>query len=133
MQTRTIQGFEFITPADDLIDFFPVTNPTPDRPLGNPDAGRLDCGAAIPFPIPAGTKSGCTQNIGQLGARYAHHPAWHQPFLLSWMHIDKTIWNELNDPQQAAILRAARESVIESHAATESIACRKLADLLDAN
>ena len=44
MQTRTIQGFEFVTPVDDLIAFFPVTNPTPERPLGNPDAGNLDCG-----------------------------------------------------------------------------------------
>jgi hypothetical protein len=133
MQTRTIQGFEFITPVDDLIDFFPVTNPTPDRPLGNPDAGNLDCGPTVPFPIPAGTKSSCTQNIGQLGARYAHHPAWHQPFLLSWMHVDKAVWSALNDGQRAAILRAARESVTESYNAAESIACRKLKDMLDFN
>lgn len=133
MQTRTIQGFEFITPIDDLIDFFPVNKAASDRPFGDPDAGNLDCGSAVPFPIPAGTKSSCTQNIGQLGARYAHHPAWHQPFVLSWMHIDKAIWNGLNAVQQAAILKAARESVIESYNATESIACRKLKDMLDFN
>ena len=28
----------------------------------NPDTGNLDCGPAVPFPTPAGTKSGCTQN-----------------------------------------------------------------------
>jgi hypothetical protein len=133
MQTRTIQGFEFITPIDDLVDFFPVTNATPSRPLGDPDAGNLDCGPAVPFPIPAGTESSCTQNIGQLGTRYAHHPAWHQPFLLSWMHIDKAVWESLNDAQKSAILRAARESVTESYNATESIACRKLQDMLDFN
>jgi hypothetical protein len=133
MQIGAIQGFEFITPIDDLIDFFPVNNAASDRPFGDPDAGNLDCGSAVPFPIPAGTKSSCTQNIGQLGARYAHHPAWHQPFVLSWMHIDKASWNGLNAAQQAAILKAARESVIESYNATESIACRKLKDMLDFN
>ena len=133
MQTRTIQGFEFVTPVDDLIAFFPVTDPTPERPVGNPDAGNLDCGPAAPFPIPAGTKSSCTQNIGQLGARYAHHPAWHQPFVISWVHVDKAIWNGLNSAQQTAILRAARESTIESYAATESIACRKLSDMVAFN
>jgi hypothetical protein len=133
MQTRTIQGFEFVTPLDDFVDFFPVSNATPDRPLGNPDVGNLDCGAAVPFPIPAGTKSNCMQNIGQLGGRFAHHPSWHQPFLLSWMHIDKAVWDSLTDVQRTAILRAARDSVVESYNATESIACRALKDVLDVN
>jgi hypothetical protein len=133
MQRGTIQGFEFVNPIDDLVDFFPVKNATPERPLGDPDAGDLDCSPAVPFPIPAGTATNCSQNIGQLGARYAHHPSWHQPFLLSWMHIDKGVWKELSAAQRAAILRAARESVLESYAATESIACRKLKDMLDFN
>jgi hypothetical protein len=133
MQKGVIQGFEFITPVDDLIAFFPVKDPTPSRPLGNPEAGNLDCGPAAVFPMPADAKSMCSQNIGQLGTRYAHYPAWHQPFLLSWMHVDKTVWNGLNPEQRAAILRAARESVTESYHATESIACRKLKDMLDFN
>ena len=133
MQTGTIQGFEFATPIDDLIDFFPVTGATSSRPFGDPDAGNLDCGAAVAFPIPAGTKSSCSQNIGQLGARYVHHPAWHQPFVLSWMHLDKAVWTSLNAAQQAAILKAARESVIETYNATESIACQKMKDMLDFN
>jgi hypothetical protein len=133
MQRSTIQGFEYINPFDDLVDFFPVINATPARPLGDPDAGGLDCGPALPFPIPAGTKTSCTQNIGQIGARFAHHPSWHQPFLLSWMHVDKTVWNGLNAAQKAAILRAARDSVIESYNAAESVQCRKLKDILDFN
>src|SRR5262249_33635126 len=68
-----------------------------------------------------------------LGARYAHHPAWHQPFLLSWMHVDKSVWNGLNAQQQAAILKAAKESVVESFRATDTIACKKLKDMLDIN
>jgi len=133
MQKGVIQGFEFITPVDDLVDFFPVKDSTPSRPLGNPDAGSLDCGPAAAFPMPADTKSKCSQNIGQIGARFAHYPGWHQPFLISWMHVDKTVWNGLTSEQRAAILRAARESVAESYQATESIVCRKLKDLLDFN
>src|SRR5215510_4740473 len=49
------------------------------------------------------------------------------------MHVDKTVWNGLTAEQRAAILRAARESVAESYQATESIACRKLKDMLDIN
>jgi len=133
MQKGVIQGFEFITPVDVLVDFFPVKDPALSRPLGNPEAGSLDCRPAAAFPMSADTKSTCSQNIGQIGARYAHYPAWHQPFLLSWMHVDKTVWNGLTVEQRAAILRAARESVTESYQATESIACRKLKDMLDMN
>lgn len=133
MQRGTIQGFEFITPFDDLLDFFPVKDATPANPRGNPDAGDLDCGPALAYPVPAGTQENCSQNIGQLGGRYAHHPAWHQPFLLSWMHVDKTAWNGLNAAQRAAVLRAAKESVIASYNATESVQCAKLKAMLDFN
>jgi len=133
MQRRTIQGFEFINPHDDFVDFFPVKGASAARPLGDPDSGALDCSPAVPFPIPPGTPSNCTQNIGQIGARYAHFPGWHQPFLLSWMHVDKAVWDGLIPAQRAAILRAAREAVLESYNATESVACRKLKDILDIN
>lgn len=133
MQRRTIQGFEYVTPFDDLVDFFPVKDATAANPRGNPDAGDLDCGPVLAFPIPPGTQENCSQNIGQTGARYAHHPSWHQPFLLSWMHVDRTVWNSLNDAQRAAILRAAKDSVIESYNATESVQCKKLKAMLDFN
>ena len=133
MQTGTIQGFEYINPSDDLVDSFPIKDAAALRPLGNPDAGDLDCTPSVAFPLPAGTKSTCSQNIGQLGARYAHTPAWHQPSLVSWMHIDKPVWNGLTPAQQAAILRAAKETVPESFKATESIQCEKLADMLAIN
>jgi hypothetical protein len=133
MQRRTIQGFEYVTPFDDLVDFFPVKDATPANPRGNPDAGNLNCSPVLAFPIPAGTKENCSQNIGQIGARYAHHPSWHQPFLLSWMHVDKTAWNSLNAAQRAAVLRAAKDSVIASYNASESAQCRKLKAMLDFN
>jgi hypothetical protein len=133
MQRRTVQGFEFVNPFDDLVDLFPVKDATPASPLGKPDAGNLDCSPALPFPIPPGTASNCSQNIGQIGARYAHYPSWHQPFLLSWMHVDKTVWNGLNAAQKTAVRRAARDSVIESYDATESVECTKLKAILDVN
>jgi hypothetical protein len=133
MQRNTIQGFEYVNPYDDLVDFFPVKNATPTRPLSDPDAGNLDCGPALAFPIPPDTKINCTQNIGQIGARFAHHPSWHQPFLLSWMHVDKAAWNSLNAAQKTAVLRAAKDSVIESYNAAESVECKKLKDILDFN
>lgn len=133
IQRRTIQGFEYVNPFDDLVDFFPVKDATRADPLGKPDAGNLDCSPALPFPIPPGTASNCSQNIGQIGARYAHHPSWHQPFLLSWMHIDMAAWNGLNAAQKAAVLRAARDSVVESFNAAESVECSKLKAMLDFN
>lgn len=133
VQRRTIQGFEYVTPSDDFRDFFPIKEAAAGAPLGNPDAGDLDCSPALPFPIPPGTAGNCTQNIGQAGVRYAHHPGWHQPFLLSWMHIDKAVWQALNPAQQAAIARAAKESLSESYRAAESIQCARLKDMLDIN
>src|SRR5262249_33665442 len=118
MQKGVIQGFEFITPVDDLVDFFPVRDPALSRQLGNPEAGILDGGPDAAVPMTADPKSTSSQNIGQIGARYAHCPAWHQPFLVSWMHVDKTVWNGLTVEQRAAILRAARESVTDSYQAT---------------
>jgi hypothetical protein len=133
MQRGTIQGFEYVNPYDDLVDFFPIKEATAAAPLGNPDAGSLDCSPALAYPIPPGTPVNCSQNIGQIGTRYAHHPSWHQPFLMAWMHIDKAVWNSLNAAQQAAIARAARESVIESYNAAESVECAKLKAMLDIN
>jgi hypothetical protein len=133
MQRRTIQGFEYVNPFDDLVDFFPVKDATFTDPLGKPDAGTLDCSPALAFPIAPGTPTNCSQNIGQIGARYAHHPSWHQPFLLSWIHVDKATWNGLNAAQKTAILRAAKDSVIESYNAAESVECTKLKAMLDFN
>jgi len=133
MQRETIQGFEYVTPYDDLVDFFPLKDATAANPRGKPDAGDLDCSPEQPFPIPPGTKSNCSQNIGQTGGRYAHQPSWHQPFLLSWMHVDKAVWSKLNAAQKAAILRAAKDAVVESYKATESVQCKKLKEMLDFN
>jgi hypothetical protein len=133
MQRGTIQGFEYVNPNDDLVDFFPVKEATAVAPQGKPDADNLNCSPALSHPIPPDTKPNCTQNIGQIGARFAHHPSWHQPFLISWIHIDKGVWASLNAAQQAAVTRAAKDSVFESHKAAESVECTKLRAILDFN
>lgn len=115
MQRRDIHGFEFVTPADDLKAFFPT---------GNLSGGHRNCEGSI---------EGCTQNIGQIGARYAHYPGWHQPFLLSWMHVSKGLWQGLSLGQQDAIRRAAQEAVVESYEATASIQCQNLRNMLNIN
>lgn len=133
MQRGAIQGFEYVNPYDDLVEFFPIKGATATAPLGRPDAGQLNCAPALGFPIAPGTPSNCSQNIGQIGARYAHHPSWHQPFLISWIHVDKAIWNGLTAGQRAAISRAAKESVRESYDAAESMSCVALKAILDFN
>jgi hypothetical protein len=45
----------------------------------------------------------------------------------------KAAWNSLNAAPKAAILRAAKDSVIESYNAAESVECKKLKDMLDFN
>lgn len=133
MQRRVIQGFEFTVPSDDFIEFFPIKEATAESPLGDPDAGDLDCSPALPFPIPDGTVSNCSQNIGQVGGRYVHSPGWHQPYLMAWMHIDKDVWNGLSAAQQEAIERAAKDALLESYETTDSVQCERLQNMLDIN
>lgn len=133
MQRGASQGFEYTVPYDDFVSYFPVKEATAAAPLGNPDAGDLDCSPALAYPMPAGTESNCSQNIGQTGARYAHSPSWHQPYLMSWIHIDKAVWNTLSAAQQAAIARAAKDSVTQSFNANESAQCARLKAILDIN
>lgn len=127
MQARAIDGFEFVTPHDDFKLFFPKTSVDLECVVARPgdfqSNGSLD----------SSYNAGCDQNIGEIGARYAHYPSWHQPFLLSWMHIDRDIWNDLTENQQNAILRAAKRSVVKSYRLTASAQCDHLADMLDFN
>jgi hypothetical protein len=146
MQLRTITGFEFTSPIDDLQAFFPAASLKPDN---------LNCGPVVTTPpnvgLSADAKSTCTQNIGQIGTRFAHYPAWHQPLLFSFMHIDKTLWNEKNDKTQAGedkvppdathlgkqqrflILKAARKALDDSFKASDSVECKNLKALLQFN
>lgn len=49
------------------------------------------------------------------------------------MHIDKSVWGSLTPAQRAAIERAAKDSVVESYKAAESVECVKLSAMLEIN
>ncbi|MBM4200950.1 MAG: hypothetical protein FJ189_06650, partial [Gammaproteobacteria bacterium] len=133
-QRRAIQGFEFTVPSDDVLEFFEAT--TADLPPGSgPDDGDLDCTPKLPRGevVAPDTERNCDQNVAQAGARYVHTTSWHQPYLLAWIHIDRKVWDGLSDEQRKAIEKAAKLSVSQSFAATDSVQCERLKDILDFN
>jgi TRAP-type mannitol/chloroaromatic compound transport system substrate-binding protein len=54
-------------------------------------------------------------NPGTVGTRYLHFPGWHQQFLITWMIINKNVWNKLSPVQQALVMSVARDNVISSY------------------
>jgi hypothetical protein len=53
-------------------------------------------------------------NPGTVGTRYLHYPGWHQPFLITYMIINKSVWKKLSPAQQALVLSVGRDHVISS-------------------
>ena len=41
-------------------------------------------------------------NPGTVGTRYLHFPGWHQQFLVTYLIINKKVWNKLSPAQQVA-------------------------------
>ncbi len=129
LQLGAIQGFEFVTPWDDLT-FFPKGSNTNDFPSDV----DLACNSDTAVPISGNVKPKCNQNTGQLGARYHHFPSWHQPFLTTWLLLDKeSVWNKLSNDQKKIILTVAKKSLADSFAAANLHQCRKLQSMLDLN
>jgi TRAP-type mannitol/chloroaromatic compound transport system substrate-binding protein len=54
-------------------------------------------------------------NPGTLGLRYIHTPGWQQQFLLTWMVVNKQVWNSLNAGQQILLQTVARDHVLSSY------------------
>jgi len=129
LQLGAIQGFEFVTPFDDLA-FFPSGSNTNDFP----SAVDLACNTDTSVPVRKGSQPECIQNTGQIGARYLHFPSWHQPFLTTWLLLDKeSVWSKLSNEQRYIILRVAKKSLAESFAAANSQQCEKLQTMLRFN
>jgi TRAP-type mannitol/chloroaromatic compound transport system substrate-binding protein len=55
-------------------------------------------------------------NPGTLGARYVHLPGWQQQYLVTWMIINKQVWDGLTLGQQALVKTVARDHLISSYA-----------------
>jgi TRAP-type mannitol/chloroaromatic compound transport system substrate-binding protein len=73
------------------------------------------------------------QNPGTAGARYAHLPGWQQQFLITWMIIDKDVWNLLSPAQQELVYTVARDHVISSYGVNMATQGKDLTKILKAN
>ncbi|MBL4879722.1 MAG: hypothetical protein JKX82_00225 [Oleispira sp.] len=49
-------------------------------------------------------------NPGTVGARYLHYPGWHQPFLITYMMINKDVWSSMTEQQQVVMTQLARDN-----------------------
>lgn len=111
IQQGAIDGLEFATPIDDF------------------DAAKG--GFFGNASVPEGSDG---RNLGEIGLRYAHYPAWHQPFYLGWIVFNRSqVWEALTNSQRTAIEEAAREAVVESFAASSVVQCDYLRRILDIN
>jgi TRAP-type mannitol/chloroaromatic compound transport system substrate-binding protein len=54
-------------------------------------------------------------NPGTVGVPYVHFPGWQQQFLVTWMLVNKTVWNGLTPAQQALAKTVARDHVASSY------------------
>jgi TRAP-type mannitol/chloroaromatic compound transport system substrate-binding protein len=72
-------------------------------------------------------------NPGTVGTRYLHYPGWHQPFLITYMIINKNVWNKLSPAQQTLVLSVGRDHVISSYGENLRQQGAKLKEILTAN
>jgi TRAP-type mannitol/chloroaromatic compound transport system substrate-binding protein len=53
-------------------------------------------------------------NPGTVGVRFVHTPGWQQPFLITWMIVNRDRWNGLTTPQRALMTSVARDHALAS-------------------
>jgi TRAP-type mannitol/chloroaromatic compound transport system substrate-binding protein len=72
-------------------------------------------------------------NPGTVGNRYVHLPGWQQQFLITYMIINKNVWNKLNPAQQTLIKSVGRDHVLSSYGENVRQQGAKLQQILTAN
>jgi len=72
-------------------------------------------------------------NPGTVGTRYAHFPGWHQQFLITYMIVNKNVWNKLTPAQQTLFMSVARDHVVSSYGENIRKQGEKLKEILTAN
>ncbi len=72
-------------------------------------------------------------NPGTVGTRYMHFPGWHQQFLITYMIINKDVWNKLSPAQRALVQSVGRDHVISSYSENLRQQGAKLKQILTAN
>jgi hypothetical protein len=103
-----LQGFEFATPLDDKSQLFGSCTTPP---------------STVPFPC----------NPGTVGVRYVHFPGWQQQFLITWMIINRQVWDSLSDAQRVMVYTVARDHVISSYGENMRQQGPAMRFILDAN
>jgi hypothetical protein len=86
-----LQAFEFASPWDDWSQVFNQTL----------------------------TKNGVVTHTGAnpatFGLRFMHFPGWHQQYLITYMIINKTVWDNMTEAQRALIKSVGRDNVVTSY------------------
>ena len=72
-------------------------------------------------------------NPGTVGNRYVHLPGWQQQFLITYMIINKNVWNKLSPAQQALVVSVGRDHVLSSYGENLRQQGAKLQKILTAN
>jgi hypothetical protein len=72
-------------------------------------------------------------NPGTVKARYLHFPGWHQPFLVTYMLINKQVWNKLSEAQKTLVMSVARDHVASSYGENLRKQGDNLQEILNAN
>ena len=55
------------------------------------------------------------ENPGTVGVRYVHLPGWQQQFLVTWMVVNRTVWDGLTPAQKALAQSVARDHLVSSY------------------
>lgn len=58
---------------------------------------------------------GGAENPGTVGVRFVHGPGWQQQFLITWMIINRAVWDSLGAGQKAIASSTARDHVLSSY------------------
>jgi hypothetical protein len=86
-----LQAFEFASPWDDWSQVFQQT-------VRNPD-GSITVNA----------------NPATYGLRYMHFAGWHQQWLLTYMIVNKTVWDNMTEAQRTLVRSVGRDNVLTSY------------------
>jgi len=74
-----------------------------------------------------------TDNPGTVGVRYVHTPGWQQQFLITWMIVNKQVWEALTPAQQVLAQSVARDHLVSSYGENMRQQGPSLRFILDAN
>jgi hypothetical protein len=72
-------------------------------------------------------------NPGTVGTRYLHFPGWHQQFLITYMIINKNVWNKMSPAQQVLVKSVGGNHVLASYGENLRQQGIKLKQILTAN